>query len=170
MVRLAGEVKDTNAETQNSKFALHGLGIFDFRFSNSDFRASKWIARLAVGFAGVAFSSVACAQGCAMCYNTAAAAKAAAIRALQSGILILLVPPILMFIGIFALAFRSRERSSDPVPQDSDLDRELTELLASVDSTGESDLETLDAEIHSPVASARRLPRATGWERNQRKP
>jgi hypothetical protein len=45
-----------------------------------------------------------------MCYNTAAAAKAAAIQALRSGILILLVPVALLFIGIFVLAFRSKER------------------------------------------------------------
>ncbi len=55
-------------------------------------------------------SSTAFAQGCAMCYNTAAAAKAAAIHALRSGILILLIPPALMFIGIFAMAFRRQER------------------------------------------------------------
>ena len=53
------------------------------------------------------------AQGCAMCYNTAAAAKAAAIQALRSGILILLVPVALMFIGIFVMAFRSPERFNE---------------------------------------------------------
>ena len=53
------------------------------------------------------------AQSCAMCYNTAAAAKAVAIQALRSGILILLVPVALMFIGIFILVFRSQERSSE---------------------------------------------------------
>lgn len=58
-------------------------------------------------------STAARAQGCAMCYNTAAAAKATAIQALRSGILILLVPVALMFIGIFVLAFRSAERFSE---------------------------------------------------------
>jgi hypothetical protein len=46
-----------------------------------------------------------------MCYNTAAATKAAAIQALRSGILILLVPVALLFIGIFVLVFRSNQYS-----------------------------------------------------------
>jgi len=58
-------------------------------------------------------STAAQAQSCAMCYNTAAAAKAAAIQALRSGILILLVPVALLFIGIFFLVFRSKERFAE---------------------------------------------------------
>jgi len=61
-----------------------------------------------------------------MCYNTAAAAKAAAIQALRSGILILLVPVVLMFIGIFIMAFRSRERFSELSPEGIDDNRELS--------------------------------------------
>jgi hypothetical protein len=60
-----------------------------------------------------------------MCYTTAAAAKAAAIRALRSGILILLIPPLLMAIGIFVRAWRSRERFSDEVPEGPASDLEL---------------------------------------------
>ncbi len=52
-----------------------------------------------------------------MCYNTAAAAKAAAIQALRSGILILLVPVALLFIGIFFMVFRSKERFAEPSPE-----------------------------------------------------
>ncbi len=59
---------------------------------------------VALGNAAAAF-----AQGCPLCYTTVAAARPAAIQALRSGILVLLVPPLLMFIGIFVLAFRSRE-------------------------------------------------------------
>jgi hypothetical protein len=62
-------------------------------------------------------SAAARAQTCAMCYNTAAAAKAAAIQALRSGILILLVPVALLFIGIFLLVFRSKERFDEPSPE-----------------------------------------------------
>jgi hypothetical protein len=50
------------------------------------------------------------AQGCAMCYNNAAASKAAGIQALKSGTLILLIPVLLLFAGILAVAFRSRNR------------------------------------------------------------
>ena len=59
------------------------------------------------------YSTLAFGQNCAMCYNTAAAAKATAIQALRSGILVLLIPPALMFIGIFARVFRSKERSGE---------------------------------------------------------
>src|SRR5207245_3268586 len=59
------------------------------------------------------FATPAFAQGCVMCYNTAAAAKAAAIKALRSGILILMVPPVLISAGVFALALRGRERFND---------------------------------------------------------
>jgi hypothetical protein len=50
------------------------------------------------------------AQGCAMCYNDAAAAKSTAIQALRSGTLILLFPVLLLFAGILVMAFRSRNR------------------------------------------------------------
>ncbi len=63
-------------------------------------------------------SAAAFAQGCPLCYTTVAAARPAAIQALRSGILVLLIPPLLMFIGIFVLAFRSRERLREENLQD----------------------------------------------------
>jgi hypothetical protein len=48
------------------------------------------------------------AQSCAMCYASAAAARAEGIRALQNGILVLLIPPLLIFAGIVVTAFRRR--------------------------------------------------------------
>jgi hypothetical protein len=62
---------------------------------------------VAASFAGAGWLH---AQGCAMCYNDAAAARAATIQALRSGVLILLLPVLALFIGIFAMAFRSRNR------------------------------------------------------------
>ncbi len=53
-----------------------------------------------------AFGSSAFAQGCAMCYTSAEAAGPAAQRSLDIGILVLLVPTLLMFIGIVVLAVR----------------------------------------------------------------
>jgi predicted transporter len=53
------------------------------------------------------------AQGCAMCYNDAAAAKSTAIQALRSGTLILLVPVLFLFAGILVMAFRSRNRFNE---------------------------------------------------------
>lgn len=49
------------------------------------------------------------AAQCVMCYRTAAAQQAARIRVLNSGILILLVPPILVLSLILLLAFRKRQ-------------------------------------------------------------
>jgi len=48
-----------------------------------------------------------------MCYNDAAAQNQAGIRALQHGILILLIPSVLMFLAIFAVAYRRRNLFND---------------------------------------------------------
>ncbi len=53
------------------------------------------------------------AQSCALCYTQAAAATARFISALRSGILILIVPPMLMSIGITVLAYRKRNQFKD---------------------------------------------------------
>jgi hypothetical protein len=50
------------------------------------------------------------AAQCVMCYRTAAAQQAERSRVLNSGILILLIPPILVLAGLLLLAFR-RSRS-----------------------------------------------------------
>jgi hypothetical protein len=44
-----------------------------------------------------------------MCNANASAAKQAGLAALQNGILILLIPPLAIFVGILWLAFRRRE-------------------------------------------------------------
>ncbi len=48
----------------------------------------------------------AAAQGCAMCYQTAAASGAPAREALRHGILVLLLPAVSLFLGIFAFICR----------------------------------------------------------------
>lgn len=72
--------------------------------------AVQWIFRVMAIAVAWAASVPAYAQGCAMCYNDAAAAKSAAIQALKNGTLILLFPVLLMFFGILGMAFRSRNR------------------------------------------------------------
>ena len=52
------------------------------------------------------------AQGCAMCYQNAAASGEAGRAALRHGILILLLPAISLFAGMFALSYSRR----DPAP------------------------------------------------------
>ncbi len=50
---------------------------------------------------------------CVMCYRTAAAQQSARSQVLNSGILILLIPPLLVICGILALAWlRTRKSSS----------------------------------------------------------
>lgn len=62
--------------------------------------------------AGVALvtlaASRAAAQGCAMCYQTAAASAAPGRESLRHGILILLVPAVSLFLGIFGFIYRRR--------------------------------------------------------------
>jgi hypothetical protein len=48
------------------------------------------------------------AQSCALCYTQAASSGARMIAALRSGIVILVLPPILLSIGVAVLAYRRR--------------------------------------------------------------
>jgi hypothetical protein len=56
-------------------------------------------------FAGAAAPS-ASAQGCPMCYRAASQAGKLAVQALHSGIVVLLVPTLLLFVGILVFTFR----------------------------------------------------------------
>ena len=47
-------------------------------------------------------------QSCSLCYTQAAASTARFIQALRSGILILMIPPMLLSIGITVLTYRRR--------------------------------------------------------------
>lgn len=53
------------------------------------------------------------AQGCAMCYTSAASARAGAKEALANGVLILLVPPMLFFALISVVIYRYRNKYRD---------------------------------------------------------
>jgi hypothetical protein len=50
------------------------------------------------------------AQGCPLCYTQAAAASVRFLQALRSGILILMIPPMLISIGITVLTYRRRNQ------------------------------------------------------------
>lgn len=72
-------------------------------------RLTSWALAALACAAGAGFaSSRATAQGCAMCYQTAAASAAPGREALRHGILILLVPAASLFLGIFCLIYRRR--------------------------------------------------------------
>ena len=65
------------------------------------------VARLVLALlGGLALAPSACAQGCALCYTTAASASAAAIRSLDLGIVVLLVPSLVMFVAVLVFAVR----------------------------------------------------------------
>ena len=60
--------------------------------------AARWMLGGAVLVAKYAF-----AQGCASCYTTTAAGGTQTIHALRDGILVLLVPPAVMFVGVMCV-------------------------------------------------------------------
>jgi hypothetical protein len=51
-------------------------------------------------------------QSCAMCYTTVAGGGKSFIHALQGGIIVLLIPPVLLFSGLTILLFRWRTSAS----------------------------------------------------------
>lgn len=56
----------------------------------------------------LAFARSALAQGCVLCYTSAANQRPRAIHALNQGIIILLIPPIFIFLGVFAFFYLRR--------------------------------------------------------------
>jgi hypothetical protein len=61
----------------------------------------------------IAAPSALYAQGCAMCYQSAAAAGPRTAEALRHGILIMLFPPLFIFAGIIVMAHRRRNDVDD---------------------------------------------------------
>jgi len=69
--------------------------------------------KLYLALAGLALLAIplpAFAQSCALCYTQAASAGAKLIQALRSGILVLIIPPMLISAGITFLAYRKRNQ------------------------------------------------------------
>lgn len=68
---------------------------------------TKRVVRL-IAFLGFVFAGVpsAFAQGCALCYETASATGAHGQRMLDIGILVLLLPCLALFVGVFVLLIR----------------------------------------------------------------
>jgi len=96
--------------------------------------AVSWIVWLVAATVLLSTSSLVYAQGCAMCYTSAAAAKAGAVQALRSGILILLLPVLVMCSGITVVIYRSRNRFLGTAEWSPVQDRELRELLTQMDA------------------------------------
>ncbi len=90
----------------------------------------SWRRKLLALPALLALARSAFAQGCVMCYTSAASQRPRAIHALNQGIVILLIPPIVIFLGVFAVFYWRRnawhggrypsgalEPSADPAPE-----------------------------------------------------
>jgi len=72
----------------------------------------RWLVLMALGAAVVLLCAPhAAAQGCAMCYQNAAATGPQGREALRHGILVLLLPTLSIFLGIFGLLFSRRNTS-----------------------------------------------------------
>lgn len=66
---------------------------------------------LAVVICLLAVAAPALAQGCSMCYSSASQQDARAQQALNLGIIVLIIPPVLLFAGVMVTAFRRREET-----------------------------------------------------------
>jgi hypothetical protein len=74
----------------------------------------KWSFRLIgialAGFAAVTLSSPAFSQNCALCYTQAASSGSRMIDALRSGILVLIIPPTLMWLVVAGVMYAKRNQ------------------------------------------------------------
>jgi hypothetical protein len=73
-----------------------------------------WMATITLGMVALAAPPAAFSQSCALCYTQAASAGARMIQALQSGILILVVPPTLASIGMIFIVHHKRNQVRRP--------------------------------------------------------
>ena len=118
-------------------------------------QAAYWLAALALLACS---SALVYAQGCAMCYTSAAASKAGALHALRSGILILLLPVLAMCSGISVVIYRSRNRFLGAAEWSSEHDSELRAMLFD-----RKDLESPDPQERSPLPiGGNTLPKVNG--------
>jgi hypothetical protein len=60
--------------------------------------------------------TLAWAQGCALCYTQAAGSGSRVIQALKSGILLLVVPPMLICLVITWMAYKKRNEFNESLP------------------------------------------------------
>ncbi len=73
----------------------------------------RWTRLSFVAFALLAAARATFAQGCSMCYSNAAQQDPQAQQALNLGILVLFLPPVLLFSGVLFTAFRRRQESDN---------------------------------------------------------
>lgn len=81
-------------------------------------RVVRWTTGMLAAVAGLAAAYPAFAQGCALCYNTAAAENSRGIAALRHGILILMIPPVMIFGTVCFFTVRGRDRFNDQAEEE----------------------------------------------------
>jgi hypothetical protein len=91
--------------------------------------------RTTVAIAALLSPSAIFAQGCAMCYQSAASSGAQFIQALRHGILIMFFPPILIMAGIYYAAYRKRNQfnSVDGAAREVALEEDFSPALTLAD-------------------------------------
>jgi hypothetical protein len=87
---------------------------------------------LTFAFAFFLLPAVLNAQGCAMCYTSASAARSGAKEALANGVLILLIPPMVFFALFTVVIYIYRNKFREPASWQLEHDREFKELLADI--------------------------------------
>jgi len=82
-------------------------------------RPLRLIGIALVGLALLTLAQPAFSQNCALCYTQAASAGARMIQALRSGILVLIVPPMFMWVAVTVIVYRKRNqfRHVDDTPE-----------------------------------------------------
>ena len=70
----------------------------------------KWLLVGLAGLALILLSPAAFPQSCALCYTQAASSGSRMIEALRSGILVLIIPPTLMWLVIAAIMYSKRNQ------------------------------------------------------------
>lgn len=70
----------------------------------------RWVGVALVGLALLVLSPAAFSQSCALCYTQAASSGSRMIEALRSGILVLIIPPTLMWLVIAAIMYAKRNQ------------------------------------------------------------
>jgi hypothetical protein len=64
---------------------------------------------------GLFFAPLATGQGCALCYQSAAASGSRSIHALRNGIVVLMIPPVFICSGISYLVYRRRNAANPDI-------------------------------------------------------
>jgi len=73
----------------------------------------RWFGRVITIVALLWFPIATFGQSCALCYSQAAGAGSRVIQALRSGILVLVIPPVLICIGLTVMAYRKRNQFNE---------------------------------------------------------